>query len=211
MQPCTVCPRLGTPPHGEGGLGREHRARMSERRRGALNPVVMTGERKGPSVCARAGSAVALKGGSKPTKGSRRARNRWHHAEPTHGGHCAEHRRRHRAASRPEARVRSQRATLRGALASPQEGALPERQIGPAMFVRWQAEGVRNVSEKMAALWDDSELLQQCALAPSRECGSCGETPAHSRPRPRHAAGCLALTLRIKRTRWRRWSRSSRS
>jgi hypothetical protein len=33
------------------------------------------------------------------------------------------------------------------------------------MYVRWQAEGVRNVSEKMAALWDDSELLQQCALA----------------------------------------------
>ena len=127
------------------------------------------------------------------------------------GGHCAEHRRRHRAASRPEARVRSQRATLRGALASPQEGALPERQTGSAMFVRWQAEGVRNVSEKMAALWDDSELLQQCALAPSHECGSCGGTPAHSRPRPRHAAGCPALTLTIKQTRWRRWSRSSRS
>eukprot|EP00964_Phaeocystis_antarctica_P047539 scaffold27508_cov36-Phaeocystis_antarctica.AAC.1 len=61
----------------------------------------------------------------------------------------------------------------------------------------------------MAALWDDSELLQQCAPALSRECGSCGETPAHSSPR--HAAGCPALTLRIKRTRWRRWSRSSRS
>jgi hypothetical protein len=33
------------------------------------------------------------------------------------------------------------------------------------MFVRRQAEGVRNVSEKMAALWDDSQLLQKCALA----------------------------------------------
>ena len=80
-----------------------------------------------------------------------------------HGGHCTEHRRGHRAAARPEACVRSQRATLRGALASPQEGAL--RNATRPMYVRWQAEGVRNVSEKMAALWDDSELLQQCALA----------------------------------------------
>jgi len=31
--------------------------------------------------------------------------------------------------------------------------------------MRWQAERVRNVSDKMAALWEDSELLQQCALA----------------------------------------------
>jgi len=69
MQPCTVCPRLRTPPHGEGGFGREHRARMSERRRGALNPIATRRDREGPSVCARAGSAVALKGGSKPTKG----------------------------------------------------------------------------------------------------------------------------------------------
>ena len=76
MQPCTVCPRLPLPQHGEGGFGREHRARMSEKGARALNRVVMTGDRKGPSVCASAGSAVALKGGSKPTKASLGSRSR---------------------------------------------------------------------------------------------------------------------------------------
>ena len=41
----------------------------------------------------------------------------------------------------------------------------PSAKTGRAMFC-WQAEQVRNVSEKMVALWDDSELLQQCARGP---------------------------------------------
>ena len=69
VQVCTVCPRFCPRRRGEAALGRVRRARMAESGRGALKAHVMRRDREGPSVCARAGSAVALKGDSRPTKG----------------------------------------------------------------------------------------------------------------------------------------------